>query len=259
MQRRAVNLRGGGLRRVGHASRHVADCDAVCRCLPPHAQHLASLERLIGQLTGRPLLGGNRVTPLVGGDEAYPQMLAAIEDAERIGRVGHVHLRQRPRRADSLPKRWPPPCERGVEVRVIIDAVGARYTLPSIVGTLEKSGVPTARFLPTLVPGRFAYANLRSHRKILVVDGRLGFTGGLNIREGHDARLHPAHPILDHHFRIEGPVVDPLAGSVCRGLGLLHRRVAGRRRLVSPARAGRQRRWRAASRPGPTAIWTSCG
>ncbi len=67
-----------------------------------------------------------------------------------------------------------------------------------------------ARFLPTLVPGRFSYANLRSHRKILVIDGRLGFTGGLNIREGHDARFNPAHPIQDHHFRIEGPVVVQL-------------------------------------------------
>jgi cardiolipin synthase len=64
--------------------------------------------------------------------------------------------------------------------------------------------------MQTLMPGRFAYANLRSHRKILVVDGRIGFTGGLNIREGHDTTLEPRHPILDHHFRIEGPVVAQL-------------------------------------------------
>ena len=70
--------------------------------------------------------------------------------------------------------------------------------------------MPTARFLPTLVPGRFALSNLRSHRKILVTDGRLGFTGGLNIREGHDRAFNPAHPIEDHHFRIEGPVVAHL-------------------------------------------------
>jgi cardiolipin synthase len=72
---------------------------------------------------------------------------------------------------------------------------------------LRNGGVPVARFLPTLVPGRFAYSNLRNHRKILVADGRVGFTGGLNIREGHDERFKPAHPIADHHFRIEGPVV----------------------------------------------------
>ncbi|REK10213.1 MAG: cardiolipin synthase, partial [Planctomycetota bacterium] len=100
--------------------------------------------------------------------------------------------------------------KRGVEVRVAIDAVGARYSFPSIVPRLRRGGITVARFLPTVLPGRFAYANLRSHRKILVVDGKLGFTGGLNIREGHDARFHPKHPIQDHHFRIEGPVVAQL-------------------------------------------------
>ncbi len=75
---------------------------------------------------------------------------------------------------------------------------------------LKASGVTEARFLPTLLPGRWAYANLRNHRKLLVVDGTLGFTGGLNIREGHDLRLKPAHPIQDMHFRIRGPVVGHL-------------------------------------------------
>ena len=51
-------------------------------CLPADARHLASLERLIGELTNRPLLRGNRVVPLVSGDEAYPQMLAAIDEAQ---------------------------------------------------------------------------------------------------------------------------------------------------------------------------------
>ena len=95
-------------------------------------------------------------------------------------------------------------------MRVIIDAVGARYTWPSIINRLRRGGLAVARFLPTLVPGRFTYSNLRNHRKILVTDGRLGFTGGLNIREGHDKRFKPAHPIEDHHFQIEGPVVAQL-------------------------------------------------
>src|SRR5262249_50018554 len=100
--------------------------------------------------------------------------------------------------------------KRGVLVRVLIDAVGARYTFPSIVRRLRRGAVPVARFLPTLVPGRFTYANLRNHRKILIADGRIGFTGGLNIREGHAARLDSRHPIQDHHFQIEGPVVAQL-------------------------------------------------
>jgi cardiolipin synthase len=64
--------------------------------------------------------------------------------------------------------------------------------------------------MPTPLPGRWAYANLRNHRKLLVVDGELGFTGGLNIREGHYLALQPKHPIQDMHFRIRGPVVAHL-------------------------------------------------
>jgi cardiolipin synthase len=188
------------------AKGHVADRQAVLDCLPPAAQHLASLEKLIDVLTKRPLLHGNRITELVGGQQAYPQMLDAIDQAQRSltlstyifdnDRVGALF-------ADALERA----VRRKVQVRVVIDGIGARYSFPSIVGPLQKAGVPVARFLPTLVPGRFAYSNLRNHRKILVADGRVGFTGGLNIREGHDARLKPAHPIEDHHFRVEGPVV----------------------------------------------------
>ncbi len=175
----------------------------------PDARHLASLEQLIGRLTGRPLVYGNRVDPLVNGEQAYPQMLAAIDAAQRsVAMCTYIFDNDRAgaQFADALERA----VKRGVEVRLIIDAVGSRYTFPSIFGHLQRSGVPVARFLPTVVPGRFAYANLRSHRKILVLDGKLGFTGGLNIREGHDARFNPRHPIQDHHFRIEGPVVAQL-------------------------------------------------
>jgi cardiolipin synthase len=67
-----------------------------------------------------------------------------------------------------------------------------------------------ARFLPTTVPFYFPYANLRNHRKIMVVDGRIGFTGGLNIRDGCWLAHAPAHPVHDTHFRIAGPVVAQL-------------------------------------------------
>src|SRR5262249_59492601 len=78
------------------------------------------------------------------------------------------------------------------------------------VGSLRRAGVPVALFLPRWLPWSLPYANLRNHRKILVVDGRYGFTGGVNIREGHHADLRPRFPIEDLHFRVEGPVVAHL-------------------------------------------------
>ncbi len=209
LQRRAQTLRGGPLAKRGTANHFAVTREQMARTLPPDAPQLAGLEKLISGLTNRKLLVGNRIAPLVNGDEAYPQMLEAIAAAQRSvalstyifdnDRAGHLF-------ADALAAA----VKRGVEVRVIIDAIGARYTLPSIIGRLHADGIKVARFLPTLLPGRFAYANLRNHRKLLVTDGRLAFTGGLNIREGHMLALKPRHPIQDHHFRIEGPVVAHL-------------------------------------------------
>jgi len=96
---------------------------------------------------------------------------------------------------------------RGIETRVLIDDVGSRYTQPTMVRMLREAGVPVAAFLPTRVPRLYQYANLRMHRKILVVDGRIGFTGGMNIRAGHWLTRSPPHPVRCVHFRIDGPVV----------------------------------------------------
>jgi len=75
---------------------------------------------------------------------------------------------------------------------------------------LAEHGVRVATFLDTWVPAQMTYVNMRNHRKILVIDGRIGFTGGMNIREGSLLERRPAHPIQDLHFRIEGPVVGEL-------------------------------------------------
>jgi cardiolipin synthase A/B len=93
---------------------------------------------------------------------------------------------------------------------VLIDDMGARYSLPSMVGALRRAGVPVARFMPTLMPWRAPFFNLRNHRKILVVDGEIGFTGGMNIREGSWLELGKGHPTRDLHFRVDGPVVAEL-------------------------------------------------
>jgi cardiolipin synthase A/B len=98
----------------------------------------------------------------------------------------------------------------GVEVRVLIDAMGIRYSWPSIRRTLREEAVRYALFLPSLAVWHLMTLNMRTHRKILVTDGRVGFTGGMNIRADHCFERHASRPVQDIHFRIRGPVVTQL-------------------------------------------------
>jgi cardiolipin synthase len=99
---------------------------------------------------------------------------------------------------------------RGVHVRVLIDGVGAAYSKPRAPRALSELGLRVAQFGGGVVPWRMPYLNLRNHRKILVVDGSIGFTGGMNIRESSYLGLETAYPTRDLHFRIKGPVVAHL-------------------------------------------------
>ena len=164
------------------------------------------LARLGEQVTGNPLLDGHRVEPLLDGDAAYPAMLAAIDAAAAsVTLVSYIFDNDAAGDAflDALVRAR----ARGIEARVLIDDVGSRYTKPTMVRRLRDAGVPVAAFLPTRVPRLYQYANLRMHRKILVVDGQVGFTGGMNIRAGHWLTRTPGHPVRCVHFRIDGPVV----------------------------------------------------
>jgi cardiolipin synthase A/B len=174
--------------------------------LPQEAMHLVPLARLAEAVTNHPLCPGNAIAPLHTGDEAYPAMMQAIDDAKHS--VGlSMYIFNNDRIGNQFVEVLARAVQRGVGVRVLVDDLGANFTWHSIVGPLEKAGVPTARFMPTLIPRYFAYANLRSHRKLLIVDGRIGFTGGINIGDDYAPSSSPPHPIDDMQFRVEGPVV----------------------------------------------------
>jgi len=168
--------------------------------------NLVGLVNLGQRLTGLPVLPGNRVRPLVNGDETYPAMLRAIGEARHSVSLSSYIFDNDPVGTmfiDALSAAR----QRGVAVRVLIDHVGSRYSRPSMVHRMKRAGIRVAAFLPSRVPPFVRYANLRSHRKILVVDGRTGFTGGTNIREGHWLGRNPKYPVQCLHFRVEGPVV----------------------------------------------------
>jgi cardiolipin synthase len=170
-------------------------------------EHLAELRKLADRVVSTPLVAGNRLTPLTNGEKAYPAMLGAIDaashsinlstyifDGDGVGRLFVAALKKA--------------ADRGVEVRVIIDALGEKYSRPTARKLLKGSKVKVGRFLP-LRQGW--YLNLRNHRKILVVDGCTAFTGGMNIGDRHIIKgSTKARPVADMHFMVEGPVVGDL-------------------------------------------------
>ena len=177
--------------------------------LPDGDGHLRLLQRGVGRITGRPLLPGNAVQMFQDGDAAYPPMLEAIEAARRsIGLSSYIFRNDKwgGRFIDALVRAK----QRGVEVRVLIDGIGGGWLLSPSYHRLHRGGVTAARFFHSLLPWRMPFVNLRSHKKILVVDGRIGFTGGMNIADENVMATHPKHPVQDTHFRIEGPVVAQL-------------------------------------------------
>lgn len=181
-------------------------------CVPPEVRLPESLEglaALVGRVTTLPLVPCNRIEPLVNGEQAFPAMLQAIHEARRSIAMasyifdGHgigehfVHAL-----ADAV--------RRGVAVRVLIDDVNVRFSRGSAFRLLRRAGVPVAAFNPPLVPARLQAAHLRNHRKLLLVDGRVAFTGGLNVHAPYWCPEAPTRARQDLHFRLEGPVVRQL-------------------------------------------------
>lgn len=205
LRRRAVKLRrarGATITDSGVAERWAERLDQG-------EENLVRLSRMSGKVTGVPLTGGNRVEVLDGGDRAYPEMIAAIDSAH-VSVAVCSYIFDYDQAGKPFIEALARAEKRGVEVRVLIDGVGARYSRPRSTRMLRQEGLRVAEFLSSRIPIRNPYYNLRNHRKITVVDGRIGFAGGLNIREGCMLSLDTDHPVQDVHFRIEGPVVAQL-------------------------------------------------
>jgi len=170
---------------------------------------LKALARLGEAVSGRPLLTGNNVHALHNGDEAYPEMLAAI-DAARHSVALATYIFGDDAAGKPFVAALARAVKRGVQVRVLIDGFGTRYTWPPVERALRAAGVRTALFLPGIRDAGLGFFNLRSHRKVLTVDGRLAFTGGINIQARNIHADNPPRMVRDLHFRLEGPIVGQL-------------------------------------------------
>jgi cardiolipin synthase A/B len=171
----------------------------------------ASFLRAAESLTGAPVSFGNDAELLINGDQIFPAYLGAIGDAEEtVNLLTYAYWRGdiATEVADTL-------CEKasaGVECNVIVDAVGAAKMDRKLVHKMREAGVNVCFFRP---PKPYAVRRLqyRTHRKLLIVDGTTGFTGGVGIAEEWTGNAEDPEHWRDTHVRVSGPVVRGLQGA----------------------------------------------
>lgn len=168
-------------------------------------------QQTMGNLLGPPFLPGNTATTLLNGDQTFPAMLEAIESAERSitfetyiywrGKIGEAF-------ADALTKK----AKAGVKVYVILDKFGTLQIDPEYIKKMRAAGARVVEYHPLRwydVPWTIKFNN-RTHRKLLVIDGKVGFTGGIGIADEWGGNAESAKVYRDTHYRIDGPVVSQL-------------------------------------------------
>jgi cardiolipin synthase len=161
--------------------------------------------RSMGSLLGPAVRGGNRVGTLLNGDRIFPAMLEAIRGAKKTiafetyiywsGEVGQQF-------ADALSER----ARAGVKVHVLLDWVGSGKAKKEYLDEMRNAGVEVEKYHP-LRWYNLSRINNRTHRKLLVVDGRIGFTGGVGIADKWSGNAQDPEHWRDSHFQLEGPAV----------------------------------------------------
>lgn len=160
---------------------------------------------VMGTLLGPPVVRGNRYEVLLNGDAIFPAMLAAISAAEHSvafetyiywsGEIGRDF-------SDALAQR----ARAGVKVHVLLDWVGSLPMKDSLLDEMRDAGVQIERYHPPRWLG-LGRLNNRTHRKLLIVDGKVAFTGGVGIADQWTGHAQDPKHWRDTHFKVEGPVV----------------------------------------------------
>ncbi|MFY9376475.1 MAG: cardiolipin synthase [Kiritimatiellia bacterium] len=178
---------------------------------PPVDEWTAALDRPMQTLLDSyPLLGGNQITPLLTGDAAFPDMLHAIRGAQH-----HVHLQSCIIGNDDVGREFMAAvaerAKAGVRVRVLYDRFGSSHALWG--GLFRKyrrtPNMTVAGWTQSNLFRKQLHLNLRNHRKIMIVDGQVGFMGGINLN-GYSRTQGDQPAIRDYHFRLQGPIVQEL-------------------------------------------------
>ncbi len=160
--------------------------------------------RSMNHLLGPGLMEGNRITALHNGDEIFPAMLEAIRGA-RITITFETYIYWSGDTGKEFSEAFCDRARNGVKVHVLLDWVGTKIE-EKYLNDLKAAGVEVERYHP-LHWNTLARINNRTHRKLLVVDGRIGFTGGVGIADLWSGHAESKEHWRDSHFRIEGMAV----------------------------------------------------
>ena len=203
-----------GINRVRSRARKGYDSklnrDALTTLNDPPGTFFRPLSTIGETLTGKGLSACTQLDLLENGEALYPAMIKAINTAQnRILLASYIfdHNNSGLQIADALAAA----VARGVEVKVIVDGLGEMMYLPRIGEALRSRNIEFARFNPLRLFPPSLNINMRSHRKLLIIDGTHAFTGGQNIGDRHlaDNESNPDR-VLDMHFCLRGKIVDDL-------------------------------------------------
>ena len=161
--------------------------------------------RTMGNVLGPPVLPGNDVRVLQNGEEIFPAMLSAIRSAERTITFENF-LFAEGRVSDEFAEALAERARAGVTVHFLQDAMGTNAVRGRAITLLKRAGVQVEIFRFV----HFTSINSRTHRKILVLDGKLGFIGGVGISDDWDGDGRTPGKWRDTHYQVEGPVVAQL-------------------------------------------------
>lgn len=195
----------------------------------PEFHHQERLFNLLTHLSESPITGCNATKVLTDGEDTYDAILREMEKARN-----HIHIEYYIFRSDEVGKRFKDVMIRkaneGVKIRMICDGLGSYYLKNEFINELKEAGIQFYFFLPPLIATIDRRVNYRNHRKIVVIDGTVGFLGGINVGEDYLGLYPKLGEWRDTHLQIEGDSIYFLQNTF-----LTDWRLASGERISDPA------------------------
>ncbi|RUT30608.1 cardiolipin synthase [Paenibacillus zeisoli] len=227
------NLRRRGTRLFqemkGRLWRQAEIVESVQEMHNPEFHHQERLFNLLTHLSESPITGCNRTKVLTNGEDTYDAILSEMENAK-----DHIHIEYYIFRSDEVGRRFKEVMIRkareGVKIRMICDGLGSYYLKNEFINELKEAGIQFYFFLPPLIATIDRRVNYRNHRKIVVIDGTIGFLGGINVGEDYLGLYPKLGEWRDTHLQIEGDSIYFLQNTF-----LTDWRLASGERISDPA------------------------